>query len=89
MQSATLNLDAEDGSHPEGGSLKGKRVFIIEDDVFLGSMLSQRISSEANEVKLFKNGEDAITEMGKNIPRPPYPKPRFGFLGDKNRNGKF
>ncbi len=68
MQNATLNLDAEDGSHPEGASLKGKRVFIIEDDVFLGSMLSERIASETKEVKLFKNGEEAITEMDKNIP---------------------
>ena len=68
MEPATLNLDGEDNTHREGTSLKGKRVFIIEDDVFLGSMLSQRIATETNDVKLFKNGEEAITEMGKSIP---------------------
>lgn len=49
-------------------SLKGKKIFIIEDDVFLGGILSQRIAAETTDLKLFKNGEDALAAMAKETP---------------------
>ncbi|MEK7219508.1 MAG: response regulator [Patescibacteria group bacterium] len=63
-----ISLDEEKGSDKDEGLLKGKKIFIIEDDVFLGSMLSQRISSETTDVSLFKNGEDALKALEKSIP---------------------
>jgi CheY-like chemotaxis protein len=49
-------------------SLKGKRIFIVEDDAFLGNILSQRIASETNDLLLFNNGEDVLKAIDKNIP---------------------
>ncbi|MEI7709140.1 MAG: response regulator [bacterium] len=49
-------------------SLKGKKIYIIEDDVFLGGILSQRIAAETPDLKLFKNGEDGLAAIDKEIP---------------------
>ncbi len=49
-------------------SLKGKKIFIVEDDVFLGDILSQRIASETTDLVLFKSGEDALQAIEKAIP---------------------
>ena len=63
-----ISLDEEKREDKADTPLKGKKIFIIEDDVFLGSMISQRISSETSDVSLFKNGEDALKALEKNIP---------------------
>lgn len=61
-------LDEDKSSSKDDGFLKGKKIFIVEDDVFLGSMLSQRISAETTNVSLFKNGEDALKALENNMP---------------------
>lgn len=68
MEPILLNLDKENSSNTGGFSLQGKKIFIIEDDVFLGDILSKRIASETNDLTLFKNGEDALLSLEKNIP---------------------
>lgn len=68
MASVVLNLDKEGTENTGGTPLTGKKVFIIEDDIFLGNILSQRISSETTDLVLFRNGEDALAAMDKAIP---------------------
>ncbi|MDO8659602.1 MAG: response regulator [Candidatus Parcubacteria bacterium] len=63
-----ISLDEDKSIGKEDGFLKGKKVFIVEDDVFLGSMISQRISVETSDVSLFKNGEDALKALETSIP---------------------
>jgi len=68
MEPNLLNLNNEDSVNTTNFSLKGKKIFIVEDDVFLGDILSKRIASETTDLTLFKNGEDALLALDKNIP---------------------
>ena len=55
-------------SNNEESSLKGKKVYIVEDDGFLGKILSQRIAGDVAESTVFKTGEDALLAIEKTIP---------------------
>lgn len=49
-------------------SLKGKKICLVEDDVFLAKILSQKLSTENAELIIYKSGEDALTGMEQNVP---------------------
>ncbi|MEK7564353.1 MAG: response regulator [Patescibacteria group bacterium] len=49
-------------------NLNSKKIYIVEDDVFLGQILSQRIAAETTSLTLFKNGEDALAAIIQNVP---------------------
>ena len=49
-------------------SLKGKKILIVEDDSFLGSLLSQKIKAELAEANIFKSGEEAVAFIENNTP---------------------
>jgi len=48
--------------------LRGKKVFIVEDDAFLGTILSQRIASDLAESVVFPNGEEALEALKNDTP---------------------
>lgn len=51
-----------------GAVLAGKKVFIVEDDVFLGRLLVRKIGSDDVDVKCFETGEDAIEALKNEVP---------------------
>ncbi len=53
-------LDKEGQAGQMDLSLKGKKILIVEDDSFLGNILSQKILAELADASLFKNGEEAL-----------------------------
>ncbi len=40
--------------------LKGKKIIIVEDDLFIGDLLTQKIKTFDVSAKRFENGEDAL-----------------------------
>lgn len=49
-------------------TLFGKKVLIIEDDVFLGGILLRHMIDEKIDAKLFITGENALENIKKDIP---------------------
>ena len=48
-------------------NLNSKKVFIVEDDTFLGSILEQHMSERA-KVTLYRNGEEALAALKTETP---------------------
>lgn len=48
-------------------NLSSKKVFIVEDDTFLGKMLVQNMS-ESVQATLYPNGEEALTALKTTLP---------------------
>lgn len=61
-------LDKEEPGGQSDMSLKGKKVLVVEDDSFLGNILSQKIVADLADAHLFKNGEEALAFVETNIP---------------------
>ncbi|MFS6760689.1 response regulator, partial [Staphylococcus aureus] len=49
-------------------TLAGKKVLIIEDDVFLGGILFRHMVDDKIDVRLITTGENAIENIKKDIP---------------------
>jgi len=60
-----ITLDKEGAGDQSGPVLAGKKVVVVEDDAFLGNILSQKINGEDTTLHLFKNGEDALAYFEK------------------------
>lgn len=62
-------IDIKDSTQSTpSGTLFGKKVLIIEDDVFLGGILLRHMIDEKIDAKLFTTGENAIENIKKDIP---------------------
>lgn len=62
-------IDIKDSAQSTPSStLFGKKVLIIEDDVFLGGILLRHMIDEKIDVKLITTGENAIENIKKDIP---------------------
>lgn len=48
--------------------LTGKKIAIVEDDKFLGGIISKKISSEGGTTVLIGNGEQAVATIAKESP---------------------
>lgn len=48
-------------------NLSSKKVFIVEDDTFLGKILTENMS-ESVKVSLYPNGEEALTALKTELP---------------------
>lgn len=48
--------------------LENKKIFIVEDDVFLGRLLLKKIGSVDLDVQLFPTGEDAVEALKTQVP---------------------
>jgi DNA-binding response OmpR family regulator len=48
--------------------LAGKKVFIVEDDLFLGRILARKIGSDNVHVSSFENGELAVDALKNEVP---------------------
>lgn len=48
--------------------LTGKKIAIVEDDKFLGGIISKKISSEGGTATLISNGELAVATITKEMP---------------------
>lgn len=60
-----LNIKKILGSQPAGNSVAGKRILLVEDDEFLGSILTTRLKGRGAEVLCLKNGEEAVEVLKK------------------------
>lgn len=49
----------------ENSNLRGKKIMLVEDDAFLGSIMMSRIEAAKAEGTLAKNGEDALEQIAK------------------------
>ncbi len=49
-------------------ALVGKKVLLVEDDVFVSDVYSTRLSREGYQVFLMSNGRDAVSWLETNIP---------------------
>lgn len=48
--------------------LKGKKIIIVEDDLFIGDLLTQKIRTFDVSVERFENGEDALKAIVETVP---------------------
>lgn len=48
--------------------LKGKKIIIVEDDPFIGDLLTQKIKTFDVSVERFENGEDALKAIVETLP---------------------
>ena len=48
--------------------LENKKIFIVEDDVFLGRLLLKKIGSVDLDVQLFPTGEDVVEALKTQVP---------------------
>jgi DNA-binding response OmpR family regulator len=63
-------MDDNAAPNTAGGPDKfdGKKIFIVEDDRFLSSLLVRKLSTTKMDVQNFENGEDAVDALKKTIP---------------------
>lgn len=55
-------------TNENAAELQGKKIFVIEDDVFLGKVLSSQIDASKMHAELFTNAEDAIEALKTTTP---------------------
>lgn len=48
---------------------KGTKVFIVEDDAFISSLIVKKLTNEGCEVQTVANGEDALAAIKKFMPQ--------------------
>ncbi len=48
--------------------LAGKKIAIVEDDKFLGGIISKKVTSEGGITTLISNGELAVDTLAKDVP---------------------
>jgi CheY-like chemotaxis protein len=56
-------MDSGNSIETNSNVLNGKRILVVEDDNFLGSIITSRLSSSLCVVIAVKNGEDALKEL--------------------------
>lgn len=55
-------------NNPHDPLLEGKKIFLVEDDPFLGSILYGRITAHKATVTLIKSGDEVLPALKKDLP---------------------
>lgn len=65
----TMNPTKEQSANLAGGELAGKHLLWVEDDKFLGDILSRKLTAQGAIVYRAKNADEAFASLEKDIPQ--------------------